>query len=306
MRSAADATRAIMVPALRKAASRRYVSSEYLRVIWSQDISSRAKRSFRSRARKRQRHSFEPRHRRARAIGACSTMHICSCSKRRFDKAAGDRGCAGRRRAEPLPKLFFLAFRFRLSSYEKVVQDSRRLAFGRAHTHISSTLSLFSQFYTLVAQAGVRTLSCESERPVPCPTMGNLSSSPRGNKRTPPLPLSLTDSESSSSQSPSSPLSDTTETVREEQQQAQQAQASTRPQHFPLTEARFAYERAVRRAMRLEQTLYDASELKVCGHCSERTHTHSCARVSRFCTYEYALRLLLADDAGSCVCCHDS
>ena len=84
------------------------VSSEYLRVIWSQDISSRAKRSFRSRARKRQRHSFEPRHRRARAIGACSTMHICSCSKRRFDKAAGDRGCAGRRRAEPLPKAVFL------------------------------------------------------------------------------------------------------------------------------------------------------------------------------------------------------
>lgn len=129
--------------------------------------------------------------------------------------------------------------------------------------------------------------------------MGNLSSSPRGNKPTPPLPLSLTDSESSSSQSPSSPLSETPETVREEQQQAQQAQASTRPQHFPLTEARFAYERAVRRAMRLEQTLYDASELKVCGHCSERTHTHSCAshafaRTSTPCPFSWLTTLVRA------------
>ena len=79
----------------------------------------------------------------------------------------------------------------------------------------------------------------------------------------------LTDTESTPPHSPSSPLSST----REEDDPSSpdtgyqssptlHSSATDRP-HFPLTEARFAYEKAVRRAMRLEQALYDASELKV-------------------------------------------
>lgn len=92
---------------------------------------------------------------------------------------------------------------------------------------------------------------------------GNASTA---NKDKPPE-LSFTDSDSSSNgdHTPGALTPNEAASRMGDQQQPDASSSTERSPLYPLTEARFAYEKAVKRAMRMENALYEASEQKLNG-----------------------------------------